>query len=566
MVAYTAGMVADRDIPGIQQRSDSAAPEGPVCRPQRGLRRHQRGLHAAGAGAMGGVLAMTLVVRLNPATAPGPWRLATATAVWSAWGCVFFGMQVLLALALLSVVTRRPIPRPGAPILAELIAVMYLTAAVFSRLNADLSDRFLTGSAHRLLGQDAIAWLGVAIVLVLLGPVARRSGTPHRWMTVLLVVALLLPVVRLQFQPSPPAANAVPGRQSLGQPDRPILVIGVDGIDLNVLMANATRLRLPNLEGLRSGSSWGPMTPDPPFLYRSLWTTTATGCYPSTHGVKGQTGWQLLAQSNRPILLLPWTPIGSKAMLPWGFSRRTEPPPSRIPPLWSRLKGPSNADRSICWPGLWSTTDRPLTPPALPIGMVEPGFRASLDTALTPFPEHSEAVWTATLEDLARVAAAVENAHGRMVWVQLHAVAEVRRRLEPLRPEDVRQRVVLDLSLELLDTLIGQLIAAMPSDGLTAVVAPYGYDEPDGWERLRRLAGFTATWNASAANCPDGLLYLHGSGVRVGRRQGTVELGDLVPTLCYLLGLPLAQDMNGRVILEAIDPAYLQRTPLWITD
>jgi hypothetical protein len=529
----------------------------------------QRVLHAVGVGAVGGILAMVLIVRLNPTTAPDAVHAVPAAVVWALWGTFFFGLQALAVLGLATVIARQAVPRPGSPIVLELVAAMYLVAAIFSRLNADLSERFLTGSAHRLLGQDAVTWLAVAILLALAGPYVRRRRARRRWLATVLGVAVLLPTVRLQSQPSPSTTAEQSTRRPLGTPRRSLLVIGVDGIDLNLLMANATRLRLQRLEALRETSSWGLTSPEPPFLYRSLWTTTATGSSPSTHGVKGHTGWRLRPQSDEPILLLPWTPVGSKAMLPWGLAQPVPPPASRVPPMWSRLEPDAVTVQSVSWPGLWEQDDGPSDPAPQPPSKVERDFRTSLDMALEPFPEHREAIWTAVLEDLARVETALAGARRptpSVIWVQQHAMAEVRRRLEPTRPEEVRRQAVLDLALELLDTTIGRLIDAMPADCVVALIAPYGYDRPDGWERLRRLAGFAATWNASAASCPAGLVYLHGAGVRSGRRHAPCELSDLVPTLCYLLGLPLAHSMDGRVILEAVDPAYLQQTPLWVVD
>ena len=43
-------------------------------------------------------------------------------------------------------------------------------------------------------------------------------------------------------------------------------------------------------------------------------------------------------------------------------------------------------------------------------------------------------------------------------------------------------------------------------------------------------------------------------------------LEDVVPTLCYLLDLPVAQYMEGRVILEAVSPDWLAEHPLMVVD
>lgn len=59
----------------------------------------------------------------------------------------------------------------------------------------------------------------------------------------------------------------------------------------------------------------------------------------------------------------------------------------------------------------------------------------------------------------------------------------------------------------------------------------------------------------------DALLLMAGPGVVAGTDLGKVELVDLTPTVLRWLGLPLGQDMDGRPLAEAFDPAYLQAIP-----
>ena len=40
---------------------------------------------------------------------------------------------------------------------------------------------------------------------------------------------------------------------------------------------------------------------------------------------------------------------------------------------------------------------------------------------------------------------------------------------------------------------------------------------------------------------------------------------DVAPTILYLLKLPVAQDMDGTVMLEAIRPAFLKQNPVLLT-
>ncbi len=60
---------------------------------------------------------------------------------------------------------------------------------------------------------------------------------------------------------------------------------------------------------------------------------------------------------------------------------------------------------------------------------------------------------------------------------------------------------------------------------------------------------------------PEGVIILKGPGVRQGERI-RASVMDAAPTLLALLGLPIGQDMDGRVITEAIRPEYLAVHPV----
>ena len=42
----------------------------------------------------------------------------------------------------------------------------------------------------------------------------------------------------------------------------------------------------------------------------------------------------------------------------------------------------------------------------------------------------------------------------------------------------------------------------------------------------------------------------------------TTSLLDIAPTVLYLLGLPVAEEMPGRVFLPALDPGFVGRHPV----
>jgi hypothetical protein len=195
-------------------------------------------------------------------------------------------------------------------------------------------------------------------------------------------------------------------------------------------------------------------------------------------------------------------------------------------------------------------------------------FLDSLNRALEPFDDHRQDVLGAVVEDQRIVGSAVRalSAGTRDVWVHLEGLAVARRYLEPVKSMHTREREVLEVVIDLLDSQLGSLVAASQPDALMVVVSPYGLAPPNSLERLRRLLGFGDSWRTSAEDCPDGVVLLSGVGVPQGQRFAGASLTDVAPTLCYLLGLPVAQYMEGGVIVDGVEQEYLANHPLRVVD
>ena len=58
----------------------------------------------------------------------------------------------------------------------------------------------------------------------------------------------------------------------------------------------------------------------------------------------------------------------------------------------------------------------------------------------------------------------------------------------------------------------------------------------------------------------DGVFAMAGGPVRPGEFTGA-KIIDVAPTVLYLMGLPIPADMDGRPLLEAIDPAFVESHP-----
>ena len=59
-----------------------------------------------------------------------------------------------------------------------------------------------------------------------------------------------------------------------------------------------------------------------------------------------------------------------------------------------------------------------------------------------------------------------------------------------------------------------------------------------------------------------GLFVMAGPGIKAGYQLRASSILDISPTMLYLLGLPVADDMVGRVLREALEPSLWRSRPL----
>jgi len=106
---------------------------------------------------------------------------------------------------------------------------------------------------------------------------------------------------------------------------------------------------------------------------------------------------------------------------------------------------------------------------------------------------------------------------------------------------------VIDAYYRYVDGLVGEYLARLGPDDTLVVLSDHGF----------KPVLFPGRPNTSGHHRMEGILALWGRGVRRGARlREAPGLLDVLPTICELLGLPIAMDLEGRVIEEALDPRF----------
>jgi predicted AlkP superfamily phosphohydrolase/phosphomutase len=107
-----------------------------------------------------------------------------------------------------------------------------------------------------------------------------------------------------------------------------------------------------------------------------------------------------------------------------------------------------------------------------------------------------------------------------------------------------------------------------PARGDPDMVVEGAYDDylVEFWN-LKRPRGSTI-WDLmpSEANNHEreGVYLLWGNRVKAGTDAGTRNIEDIAPTILYLSGLPIAADMDGRVIFDALRDDFVSRNPQFV--
>src|SRR6185503_11078732 len=92
------------------------------------------------------------------------------------------------------------------------------------------------------------------------------------------------------------AAACSPGRKA--KPAARVLLVGIDGVEWNVLRPLLAEGKCPNLRSLMDRGSFGRLATMEPTLSPILWTTIATGRTPEQHGILGFTDADLRQYSS----------------------------------------------------------------------------------------------------------------------------------------------------------------------------------------------------------------------------------------------------------------------------
>jgi predicted AlkP superfamily phosphohydrolase/phosphomutase len=370
-----------------------------------------------------------------------------------------------------------------------------------------------------------------------------------------------------------------------------VIVLGFDGASPNLMEPLIARGRLPALKRLGERGVYGRMASFRPTKSGVLWTSVATGKTMLKHGVvdwthvdeagldvpfkpsgrTAKTYWEVLGERGISTVTLNWwfshpaRPVRNGIVVSDVFRHAPKPgsvyPPERLAPLAAlRMQYPAGVQEKLKRHGLreWRHEDA-----TIPMG----GRKTILDSYGVYF-AHDVTVERASDYLFAKHPARVFSTYFRLVDITSHfayhfldrqiyeraAALEREGRLSPEEEAtlDRAYAEILAPTYQYMDRIVGTYMDRMDDATTLIVLSDHGFEFDRGHYRHAQPEG----------KPPDGILFMAGRGVP---RGGTVEgatLFDIAPTVLYLMGQPVAADMDGDVLWKGISGRFAGAHPV----
>jgi len=378
----------------------------------------------------------------------------------------------------------------------------------------------------------------------------------------------------------------------LSKPLRKVIFIGVDGGDWQIIRSMIEKGYLPNFKTVVENGATGPLRSIEPILSPLVWTTIATGKLPEEHGILSftlvdqETGKQLpITRMSRKVDAL-WNILGDRGrtvdIIGWLASYPAE-----------EINGFMITDRAgylayagatgggVLAPGIISPADRAGEIAKLVVKsetLEYDDFRRMLDIDRDTFEKEKVIAFdkikpinnlimlyatARTYHDIATHLLVTNRPDFLGVYFELcDAVGHLFMSYAPPRLEWVDEKdyekykdVMLNTYV-LQDRMLGELIELSDDETVIMIASDHGFKSGPNRPRLSSdiRGGHAPFWHQL-----DGIVACYGKGIRRGYKIEGASVLDILPTILALQGIPQAQDMPGKVIIDAFEDSLASR-------
>lgn len=530
------------------------------------------------AGAIFGLYMAHLLYYLNPQIEITPWKLAFVTMLYGVICGLLFGTALWLLRKARLKVFGEPDDQPRG--LGVIVSATFLSAAVYGG-HFILFRVFLPLGVVRLLAKATVMITITGLLFLILWVITRntspRMSRTAYWGVLLLIAfsSVFLYQRREHYTIDRREAVVVDVGDVAGR--RPVILVAVRGLPYDWLVTMMGESRLPFFEESRAAGYFTRTEPFPSTHPRALTASLVTGKLPYRHGVTGRFAWVTpINDEENPFLLIPYG-VGFRQ---WGLlppvrrNLSTLPTGSSIA-FWTAIERAGLRSATFNWPAAV------LSGTAASIAMPDTSFLESgpgREQNATVVPESISSAASkltarrrtpllrsvrADLSAAASLAGVARERSHSVATVSLNMLADAPRLLgvdgNDLPSASTPAGGTIRAYVEEVDRILGDLARTRP-DAVIMVVSPAAPNAPAIPDSpIRALGTILAPPDPGTA---DGFFLIRGRHVVHAANATPARVVDIVPTLLFASGLPLARDMDGRAIVEAFDDAFLRENLL----
>lgn len=397
-------------------------------------------------------------------------------------------------------------------------------------------------------------------------------------------------------------------QDDVSEPATRLIIFAIDAANWNTLTPMLEAGELPNIAGLLHRGSYGVLKSGVPIQSPQMWTSIATGVVPERHGItrfvaelpggtkevpvtnnmrRVKAFWNILSERDISVGIVGWWPswpvdevegfmIAQRAWpvnwslhgIPFGAARNTqgrlitEDFPGRTWPesLYEEFEGFIVTEEDVAMRELDQFfADSRFTDPAKQFHArwVYAKDKTFADAGLHFLVKEQPQIFAVYLQGTDVVS--------HYYWGYQEEEGFT------VRPDDARMygRVVKNYYI-FIDRTIGRYLETVDDRTAVLLVSDHGFETKQElktrWERGERIrteeGGKDVPWDHGA----DGVIIFAGPGVKAGHRmEDEASVVDVTPTLLAYLGLPAAQDMDGRPLVDCLEETFLSEHPIqWI--
>ncbi|MBD3367360.1 MAG: hypothetical protein GF405_04165 [Candidatus Eisenbacteria bacterium] len=373
------------------------------------------------------------------------------------------------------------------------------------------------------------------------------------------------------------------GREETGGVSRRVMIVGIDGLEWDVMAPLLEQGRLPTFARLIREGTWGELISLEVLESPVIWTSIATGKTPEKHGItgfakRGRAGRNVPMTSNVRRVDAVWDILGDRGMTVGivGWLATWPATPVNGYMVTSHFNYGSDSEGHLpedaTYPAGLADSLRPflLRQQDIPDGSAAAFVRGDVPEteaargrfdALKVSLASDETTRQAALHlgtdlptDFTAVYFRGVDGPSHFFWVDMLPDSG-----PDVPPEEVEAfGDVVPLYYEYMDGVLAEMLRLADDETTVIVTSDHGHSGP-------KPRGDDYAWGI-AMHDRTGFICLWGKDVVSGGQLADPSVLDVTPTVLALYGLPVAEDMDGRVLEEALEPAYLESHPVTTVD